>query len=149
MRTVVRRGEGELLTIGRDRTRPVEILIEPVTTGCTAFTMGAQTLPPGGEVPVHRHPEEEILFFYSGSGRVTVGDVVHEVGPETAVFIPGDTYHGVQNTGAGELRVAFTLSPAGYENVFRALARGGTDHPAAPAQAARGRVSKRGPGVRR
>ncbi|MBI4012597.1 MAG: cupin domain-containing protein [Candidatus Rokubacteria bacterium] len=71
MRIVVRRGEGEVLLLGG--TRPIEILIEPGTTGTRAFTMGTQTLPPGGEVPLHKHPEEEILFVYEGSGRVNGG----------------------------------------------------------------------------
>lgn len=130
MRTAVRRGDGETLLLGPERTRPVEILIEPATTGTTAFTMGAQTLPPGGEVPLHKHGQEEILFVYAGSGRITVGSIAYEVGPETAVFVPGDTYHRIENTGTGDLRVAFTLSPPGYETVFRTLASTRSDHPA-------------------
>jgi hypothetical protein len=35
--------------------------------------------------------------------------------------------------GNTELRLTFTLSPPGYENVFRELARAGTDHPTFPA----------------
>jgi quercetin dioxygenase-like cupin family protein len=131
MRTVVRRGEGETLLLGG--TRPIEILIEAATAGTRRFTMGAQTLPPGGEVPRHTHAEEEILFVYAGSGRVTVGEVAHPVGPETAVFLPGDTWHRIENTGADELRYAFVLSPPGYEEFFRTLARTRTDHAPAPA----------------
>ncbi len=131
MRTVVRRGEGETLLLGG--RRPIEILIESATTGTRAFTMGVQALPPGGKVPPHRHPEEEILFVYAGTGRITIGAVAHEVGPETAVFLPGDTAHRIENTGTGELRYAFVLSPAGYEDFFRHLAGTRTDH--APASA--------------
>jgi len=126
MKTAVRRGEGDLLMLGG--RRPIEILVERGTTGTRAFTMGAQTLARGAEVPEHRHAEEEILFVYAGSGRITVGGVPHEVGPETAVFVPGDTYHRIENTGAGELRMTFTLSPPGYEEFFRTLARTRTDH---------------------
>ncbi len=126
MRTAVRRGEGEVLMLGG--RRPIEILVEHATTGTTAFTMGAQTLAPGGEVPLHKHPEEEVLFVYAGTGRITVAGVPHEVGPETAVFVPGDTYHRIENTGSGELRMTFTLSPPGYEHFFRNLARTQTDH---------------------
>jgi quercetin dioxygenase-like cupin family protein len=61
MRTAVRRGEGELLMLGG--RRPIEILVERATTGTRAFTMGAQTIAPGGEVPEHKHPEEEILLL--------------------------------------------------------------------------------------
>ncbi|MGH7324824.1 MAG: cupin domain-containing protein [Candidatus Rokuibacteriota bacterium] len=129
MRHVVRRGEGERLWIGKGGDRPVEILVEPATTGTAAFTMGVQNLPPGSQVPLHQHPEEEILFCYSGRARITVAGVTHEVGPETAVFIPGDTYHSIENVGTEEFRMTFTLSPAGYEKVFREMARSQTEHP--------------------
>ncbi len=128
MRTAIRRGEGERLLLGG--RRPVEILVERATTGTTAFTMGAQALAPGGEVPLHQHPYEEILFVYAGNGRITVGGVPHDVAAETAVFVPADTPHRIENTGRAELRLTFTLSPPGYEAVFRRLAATGTDHPA-------------------
>ena len=131
MKTTVRRGEGELLMLGG--RRPIEILVERATTGTRAFTMGAQTIAAGAEVPEHKHAEEEILFVYAGTGRITVAGVAHEVGPETAVFVPGDTYHRIQNTGPHELRMTFTLSPPGYEEFFRNLARTRTDHVPAPA----------------
>lgn len=50
------------------------------------------------------------------------------MGPETAVFVPPDTSHRIENTGTGELRMTFTLSPPGYEEFFRTLARTQTDH---------------------
>jgi quercetin dioxygenase-like cupin family protein len=126
-RIAIRRGEGERLRLGPAR-RPIEILIEPGTTGTRAFTMGVQALPPGAEVPLHRHAEEEILFVYAGAGRITVGGVTHAVEPETAVFVPGDTWHRIENPGPGELCYTFTLSPPGYEDFFRHLARTTTDH---------------------
>ena len=134
MHHVSRRGDGEILWLGgHEHGRPVEILVEPGTTGTRAFTMGAQNLPPGGHVPTHRHPYEEILFVYQGRARITVDGVPQEVGPETAVFVPPDVYHSIENVGEAELRLTFTLSPPGYENVFRELARAGNDHPRVPA----------------
>ena len=130
MNNVIRRGGGEILWLGNsEHGRPVEILVEPGTTGTRAFTMGAQNLPPGGQVPPHHHPYEEILFVYQGRARITVDGVPHEVGPETAVFVPSDVYHSIENVGDAELRLTFTLSPSGYEHVFRELARARADHP--------------------
>ncbi len=128
MRNVIRRGEGEILTLGQNRPRAVEILVEPGATGTRAFTMGAQTLPPGGEVPLHKHAQEEILFVYAGSARVTVAGTTYPVTAETAIFVPPDTYHRIENPGPGELRMTFTLTPPGYEEYFRQLARTHTDH---------------------
>ncbi|MGH7266054.1 MAG: cupin domain-containing protein [Candidatus Rokuibacteriota bacterium] len=130
MRTAVPRGDGETLMIGTDHRRPVEILVEPGTTGAKTLMMGAQTLPPGGEIPLHQHGQEEILFVYAGRARITVGGAAHDVGPETAVFVPGGTPHRIQNTGSEDLRMTFTMSPPGYEEFFRQLARAGSDHAA-------------------
>jgi quercetin dioxygenase-like cupin family protein len=126
MKTAIRRGEGETLLLGG--RRPIEILVERATTGTTAFTMGAQVVAPGAEVPLHKHAHEEILFVYAGTGRITVGGVPHEVGPETAVFLPANVEHRIENTGRDELRMTFTLSPPGYEDFFRHLAETRTDH---------------------
>jgi mannose-6-phosphate isomerase-like protein (cupin superfamily) len=132
MRTAIPRGGGETLMIGTDHRRPVEILVEPGTTGARTLMMGAQTLPPGGEIPFHQHVQEEILFVYAGRARITVGGVPHDVGPETAVFVPGGTPHRIESTGPGDLRMPFTMSPPGYEAFFRELARGQRDHAPTP-----------------
>jgi quercetin dioxygenase-like cupin family protein len=132
MRTAIRRGDGDTLMIGQEHRRPIEILVEPATTGSTSLMMGAQTLPPGAEIPLHQHVQEEILFVYAGQARITVAGVAHDVGPETAVFLPSNTLHRIENTGTGELRMTFTMSPPGYERFFRQLAHAGADH--APAR---------------
>jgi oxalate decarboxylase/phosphoglucose isomerase-like protein (cupin superfamily) len=80
--------------------------------------------------PGFRGPSQ---VYYAGSGRITVGGVAHAVGPETAVFVPSETAHRIENTGPGELRMTFTLSPPGYEEFFRTLARTQTDHASSPA----------------
>ncbi len=87
--------------MGHDPLAEVQILIERATTGTTAFTMGAQVVAPGGEVPPHKHAHEEILFVYAGTGRITVGGVPHEVAPETAVFVPADAEHRIDPPAAG------------------------------------------------
>ncbi len=56
------------------------------------------------------------------------------MGPETAIFVPGNTDHSIANTGGTELRMTFTLAPPGYEKFFRELARTQSDH--TPASAA-------------
>jgi mannose-6-phosphate isomerase-like protein (cupin superfamily) len=63
------------------------------------------TIPPGTVIGIHQHEkDEEIFFFISGEGVVTVADEEEEVGPGTLVLtLPGHP-HGVKNTGNGDLR---------------------------------------------
>src|SRR5437870_2807970 len=92
---------------------------------------------PNGRHPCGSSPTAQCArlaeAWRSPCARITVDGVPHEVGPETAVFVPPDVYHSIESIGDAELRLTFTLSPPGYENVFRELARARTDHPPVPA----------------
>ncbi|MBI4553311.1 MAG: cupin domain-containing protein [Candidatus Latescibacteria bacterium] len=125
MRTIFRWQDGDKL-IYRDIPRQISILIEPRTTGSQQFAMGLEVVDVGSEIPRHIHPDaEEILFIYDGQGRIQVGDETQDVGPETTVFIPKDTWHSLVNTGTISLKLTWTFSPAGFQDRMRALAREG------------------------
>lgn len=49
----------------------------------------------GSEVPLHRHPQEQIAYVVSGRLRFQVGDAATEAIAGTSVAIPGDTDHAV------------------------------------------------------
>jgi len=54
----------------------------------------------GGKSPVHAEGDsEEVIYFRRGRGKVLRGDVYVEVGPGSAVTIPGGIQHHVVNTG--------------------------------------------------
>lgn len=125
MRTIFRWQDGDEL-LYRDSPRQISILIEPRTTGSQQLAMGLEVVDVGSEIPRHIHLDaEEILFIYDGQGRVQVGDETQDVGPETTVFIPKDTWHGLVNTGTTPLKLTWTFSPAGFQDRMRALAREG------------------------
>lgn len=63
-------------------------------------------LPPGTSIGVHRHADdEEYYYILSGHGVMTLDGQRHAVGrgDMTAVFPGGE--HGLENTGASDLRV--------------------------------------------
>lgn len=59
---------------------------------------------PSGRSPIHAESDsEEIIYFRRGRGRVLQGDKFVEVGPGSAVAIPGGIEHYVENTGTDTL----------------------------------------------
>lgn len=63
------------------------------------------TISSGTEIGIHKHEkDEEIFFFISGYGTVTVADEEQEVQPGTLVLTPPGLSHGVKNTGEADLR---------------------------------------------
>jgi mannose-6-phosphate isomerase-like protein (cupin superfamily) len=126
----VHKSQAEQLPIQGDAPRTLFIALEPENCGSRQFAMGMQTVDPGSSIPLHRHHnEEEILFIYHGTARVTVGDDTFDTAPETAVFIPRGVLHGLVNTGDSELRLTWTFSPPGFQHNMRALARDNRPYP--------------------
>ena len=78
----------------------------------THFAMGHSTLDPGGSIPQHQHPNEEVYVVLSGSGIVFVGDERQDVSEGCCVFIPPDAPHFLHNTGNGEMTILWVYAPA-------------------------------------
>lgn len=123
-RYIVPSGQGEVLELGPPNAGKIIITVDPKNTGETRFCMLIQMLNPGGVVPVHLHErEEQILFFYAGHGRASLGDQEMEVHPGTTVYVPRQMWHGFTNSGTEPLCVFETTSPPGPENAFRELSQ--------------------------
>ena len=70
----------------------------------------------GGSTQPHYHPKtEEIYYLLSGTGRMRIGDVLHDVGPGDAVAIPPGAVHEITNTGDQVLTFLCCCAPA-YEH---------------------------------
>jgi quercetin dioxygenase-like cupin family protein len=55
---------------------------------------------PGGNVPEHSHPHEQLGYVIEGSIILRIGDETREIGPETCYVIPGGVPH--EGTGGPE-----------------------------------------------
>jgi mannose-6-phosphate isomerase-like protein (cupin superfamily) len=80
------------------------------STATRELTTGLATVPAGGWLGLHRHAAAETYFVLDGEGIVTLRGMDHSVGPGSAVFIPGDSQHGVRNTGSEPLRVFYAFA---------------------------------------
>ena len=93
--------------------RETRVVAGPGGLPSERFVMGYVTVQPGGQVPEHQHPQEEVYFVLEGHGQVTVGQVIHEMEPLSAVYIPANATHHLTNTGPSLLRFVFAYAPGG------------------------------------
>ena len=56
-----------------------------------------------GEMEYHKHPKEEVYFFFKGEGFVRIDGIETPVAPGDVVRIPPDAMHTVINRRKGEL----------------------------------------------
>jgi len=73
-------------------------------SGCEQVSLAEATVHPGEETIPHYHGcSEEIYYFLSGSGEMSVGGEHEMVGSGDAVYIPPETEHWVANSGVEDL----------------------------------------------
>jgi quercetin dioxygenase-like cupin family protein len=70
-------------------------LISGDRTPSDQLTLGVADFPPHGTLNVHRHDPAEFYFGLSGEGTVFAGGVSFRIAQGIAIFIPGNTDHGV------------------------------------------------------
>jgi mannose-6-phosphate isomerase-like protein (cupin superfamily) len=95
-------------------------LIDRTTSPIERCSLAEEVLPAGGAVGRHRHLEtEEIYYILHGTGRMTVGSDVCEVGAGDAIFIPRAHAHTLENTGSTPMTILLVCGPAySYEDHY-------------------------------
>jgi quercetin dioxygenase-like cupin family protein len=69
------------------------------------LTVIIEDVAPGDQIPLHRHPIDEVVVIVSGEGEIRLGSKTFSVGPGSVVFVPAGAPHGTRNTGDGALRL--------------------------------------------
>ena len=88
------------------------------------FSSGIQVIAPGGYIREHQHGvEQELLFFFEGSGKVLVDGVEHRVRPGTTVYAGPRNAHKIINDTDRDLKMMWVLMPGGLEEFFQAIGR--------------------------
>ncbi len=102
----------EIKGIKRDPPRMSWILVSEKTVGAQNLAMGVNETYPDGEVPEHKHDnEEEVMFFLSGKGRFITKDEEIDVEPGIVIYNPPGSKHKIINTGDEVLRFVWIYSP--------------------------------------
>lgn len=88
----------------------------------TPFSLGTQTLPPGGYVREHSHPEhDEVLHFIRGTGKAVVDGEEHPIAPGKTIFVGRNRRHMFINTSDAELHWVWFIQPNGLEHFFEEI----------------------------
>lgn len=102
------------------------------------FSTGVQCIAPGCHIREHWHDaNEELLFFYQGTGKAVVDGVEHAIVPGTTVYLAPWTKHKLINDGDEDLMMMWTLLPGGLEDFFQGIGRPRTPGEASPEPFAR------------
>lgn len=106
-----------------DSTRFTTLKVDPATVGAEHFALGAEALPPGSAIPVHRHlDDEEVLIVHRGRAAVTLGDSVHAVEAGGIAYVPPGTWVGLANAGADTLTIFYVFPTPHFLDYMRAIA---------------------------
>jgi mannose-6-phosphate isomerase-like protein (cupin superfamily) len=69
-------------------------------------------IPEGGEIGGEVHEgHDQLLYFVSGEGEATIGDVIAPVKGGDVSIVPSGTYHNFRNIGSDMLKLYTTYSP--------------------------------------
>jgi mannose-6-phosphate isomerase-like protein (cupin superfamily) len=108
--------EGFLGSIG------VRFLIDGYEAGERVSLVDHSMSPRALAAPLHRHTrEDEYSFILEGRMGALLGDDVVEAGPGDLVHKPRNQWHTFWNAGDEPCRILEIISPAGFEQFFRAL----------------------------
>lgn len=115
---VVRANEGIHILTGR-RQVPVTIKLSKAKHGIEGISFCVEDQSAGRKMRIHKHLyHDELIFIRKGEGVLTLGEETTEVKDGDVVFIPRDTWHGLDNAGQEDLQMVFQYSPAGFEEYF-------------------------------
>ncbi len=81
------------------------------------FTAGVAELEVGGWLGHHRHEPSEVYYVLSGEGTLRVDGQEHQVRAGSAVWIPGNSEHGIQNSGGDRLRFFYVFAVDSFEQI--------------------------------
>ena len=115
---VVHEDEGTHILTGR-RKVPITIKISKAKHGVDGISFCVEDMIPGRKMRVHKHiNNDELIFIHKGEGTLTLDEESVEVKTGDVVFVPRNTWHGLDNTGKENLLMVFQYSPAGFEEYF-------------------------------
>ena len=96
-------------------------LITPSNVGSRKFLITIVDVRPGGSTRLHEHRTVESMYYIlEGRGEVLSGREKKVLGPETAVYFPAGSTHGIRNVGRTRLRyLSCHAPPYEIEELYR------------------------------
>ncbi len=94
--------------------------VTPQNSGSKHLVLGTEDIPPGGEIPRHKHLEQdEILVIQTGTAHVTLDAKEYDVHAGGTVFFPAQTWVSLKNIGTDSISLVFIFSAPSFEKNMR------------------------------
>jgi mannose-6-phosphate isomerase-like protein (cupin superfamily) len=97
------------------------MLISPKNSSAQNLSLQVSEIPIGSEQPIHTHEPEQVYYIINGKGLMSIDEEDREIFAGEAVYIPGNTKHGIKNIGNEVLEYITVNSPVfseKYENTL-------------------------------
>ena len=96
---------------GYERQFESKMLIDRTNSASEKLQVNQFVLKPGcrTEGAIHREPYDEVYYILSGEAVLHLGEEAHDIGEDTIVFIPGGTFHSLENKSQTEDFVLLTI----------------------------------------
>ncbi|TAL34017.1 MAG: cupin domain-containing protein [Spirochaetes bacterium] len=88
------------------------MLIGSRNVGNAGISIQVSSIPVGSEQPLHRHAPEQCYYIIRGTGLMVIEEERETVNTGDAIYVPGDTMHGIKNTGSEVLEYLTANAPA-------------------------------------
>lgn len=82
-------------TVEAGRDTAMQVLLGP-GEGAPNFALRRFRMERGGGIPAHTNQVEHEQYVLRGRARITIGDAVHEVGPDHTLYIPAGAPHSYE-----------------------------------------------------
>ena len=94
------------------------MLIDRSNSASERLQVNQFVLKPGcsTEGAIHREPYDEVYYVLSGKAVLHLGDETYEISQDTIVFIPGGTFHSLDNKSQTEDFILLTIWHTHPEN---------------------------------
>ena len=108
--------------------RLAQMIMAPETTGYQHNSFFLATIPPGGAIPDHTHPENDEIMYCVGRGEALVDGKRFPIAPDDVIFASRGVVHGIWNTSGSELKLFCVFVPAIVDKRFDELAKMTNDY---------------------
>jgi quercetin dioxygenase-like cupin family protein len=78
--------------------------------GVRDVSVGLEHCAAGDRIPLHVHPDDEVMIIAGGRAEVTLGEERYTVGAGAVIFIPAGRPHGLRTVGAEPVYLHEVLS---------------------------------------
>lgn len=75
------------------------------------FTFGITEVPPQSKMSPHQHVQEEVIYILRGWGGVQVDGRTERIEQGTAIYLPSNSEHYLENKSDEVMKFIFAFSP--------------------------------------